>query len=138
MKREILFRGKRVDNGEWLYGSLLIHEEQTLIVPIFEYPYQYPEDMDQNVHPKTVGQFTGFTDKNGNKIFEGDILTSNNYPYKDDGERNYDGIVSWVFNGWQLVLKLVNENKRGISDRMNQGEIEDLESFEIIGNIHEK
>jgi len=77
MNREILFRGKRIDNGEWVYGSLIIGKSSTCFI----FDCTDCDILKDNVlskfiqvDPKTVGQFTGYCDKNEAKIFEGDIL----------------------------------------------------------------
>ena len=77
MNRKILFRGKRIDNGEWVYGYYIAVFSHSIVDNIgvaFE------------VKSKTIGRYTGLTDKNGKKIFEGDILKS----YYDK-----PGIVKW-------------------------------------------
>ena len=70
MNREILFRGKRVDSSEWFEGSYWLSRsavrETTYITDGYGNLFC--------VIPETVGQFTGLTDKNGVKIFEGDII----------------------------------------------------------------
>lgn len=86
--------------------------------------------------PLIIEDFTGLTDKNGNEIYEGDILSSNHYPYMDSGKQNYVAIVEWIFAGWQTVLHCVNKQKRGISEGINEY-IEDGAEYTIIGNIHE-
>lgn len=82
--REIKFRGKRLDNGEWVIGDI-IHsrtEAQAVIVD--------DEGMGRSVIPETVGQYTGMDDKNGKNIFDGDIVRS---------QRGYSFVVEWTDDG---------------------------------------
>lgn len=90
--REILFRGKRADNGEWVEGGILQTENWTSIFVCKDYqgslneaPYSDVEEFD--VIPETVGQYTGFNDVEGVRIFGGDIVK--------DIESGYHYIVKW-------------------------------------------
>lgn len=75
MSREILFRGKRIDNGEWVEGLLTVMWGQYHIINSDDENTAYPID------ESTICQYTGLTDKNGNKIWENDIVK---YHFGDD------------------------------------------------------
>ena len=76
--RDILFKAKRLDNGKWIEGNLLLYDNGT--AQIHHQVEWYAYDVD----PNTISQFTGLTDKNGNKIWENDIVNFEEEMYMVD------------------------------------------------------
>jgi len=126
MNREILFRGKRVDNGEWVEGFYCPRPYshfpcEPSIFPIATIDKEW---YGIEVILETVGQFTGLTDKNGVKIFEGDIVTVENPNISDD---EY-GIVKFDNDGAMFIVEFDTFT-------VDFGNNIDGNQCEIIGNI---
>lgn len=154
--REILFRGKRVDNGKWVYGDLIQSGEKHRPIDREDIPFSNsyiirkttPSYTDGclkgcewllsshavHVDPATVGQYTGLKDKNGQRIFEGDIVRITWYAFE---RKPVHGIYDVVYVTCGFYVKQ-NDRLRGLLSSYATAKTQNCGiEIEVIGNVHD-
>ena len=143
--RTIKFKGKNVDSSEWIKGYYYEECDNTYIIKDRQKDSILSRNEAVLIDPDTVCQFTGFLDKNGKEIYEGDVLRSDEYPYSCIGDKardNYYAVVYYCEEGacfGTVTVKNPNSSVAGISDGiLDDVEREKMKNFEVVGNIHEE
>lgn len=137
-QREILFRGKRMDNGEWVYGGFSKIDGHFYIVQMIKYRpdtrdydlanyYEEHQKIKANlleVYPTTVGQYTGLLDKNGKRIFEDDIIRIEQF----DARR---GLFKYIgFVKYEKCKFIITKESVQLSSFLES-------EIKVMGNIHD-
>lgn len=141
--REILFRGKRIDNGEWITGGIFQQKADDVKDEVVYIIDNSSNDVDwaHRIIPETVGQFTGVTDKKGNRVFEGSIFR---YEPHFTTEKACLGIVKYrntydrqrACNDCGFVIEWQHEPLLTLREDLLYW-CGDGKSASVIGNIHD-
>ena len=132
--RTILFRGQKSDTKEMIYGDLIqLEKDFKKVVEILDWSKvdnKKKSKSDLTVIPETVGQFSGLTDKNGTKIFEGDIIAHFDLENKKQIIFKNGAFGYMTADGYDFIS--YSENRHNFDFRDNKSDF-----IEVVGNIHE-
>ena len=122
-----LYRGKRIDNGEWVEGFYinLGGKYHYILDGQLDITRGYPDLIKHPVDPDTVGECTGLRDKNGKLIFEGDIVRC---------DELFTAVVKWDSSHARFVLAIIYEAEIDDYVNLTRGKADNLA---VIGNIHD-
>lgn len=133
MNRQIKFRGKRLDNGEWVYGDLE-YQPCNRIARIHTYNPDGSYNGQHIVDPDTVGQFTGLHDRTGKEVYEGDVVFWIAIDMRGRG-KGEQGAIIWDNSTMAWVIlrdKPTSDGRPCIISRPF-----DKKHLEVVGNIHD-
>lgn len=141
--RTIKFKAKRKGKGQWVSGDLTHSLDGNLnILGFVEEEGKIGFTGAHQIAPDTLCQLTGFHDKHGKEIYEGDVLRSDEYPYNYHGKDNYFAEVYWSEYSCGVDLRIqkspqtdVHGDYAGIRESLT---LNFARTFEVIGNIHDK
>lgn len=127
--REILFRGQSIEDNKWVYGDLIREKKSfgKICTRIYRTTNNGWELID--VDSKTVGQYTGLNDENGNKIFENDIVAYWDTYSTENGQSEADCIGKVVWDDETISFQVTN--------RLSAESYEVLDECSVIGNIYD-
>lgn len=123
--REIIFRGKRMANDEWVTGDMLTYDSYFSII--------HTGNSQFHVYHDTVGQYTGYNDAMNARVYEGDIVEFFSRVYDEEGcvmfEKMKIGHVRFSFGQWSVRIPKINmsTNLYGIDSR----------KIVVVGNVHD-
>jgi uncharacterized phage protein (TIGR01671 family) len=133
-QREIIFRGKRIDNSEWVEGSLMQLLNGDRYIKGNDTQKRFGCGI--QIIPSTVGQFTGLTNKNGVRIFEGDkvkFISTKNFYDNTNGKKS-ERIAPVYWNKYRMTFAV--QVTQSVNSNLYEF-VQDGNNIEVIGNIHE-